>query len=81
MEAVEDAEGACHHSAASGRRFACGNTSGEVMPPPGLDQIGKGGRDWRVRCIAVPRNHPRTYRAGARIQPFFILPRVMSPSG
>jgi hypothetical protein len=31
--------------------------SNEVMLPPGLAQSGKVGPDWRVRCIAAPRNH------------------------
>ena len=32
------------------------------MPRPGLVQIGKAGRDWRVRCIAAPRNHSKKHK-------------------
>ena len=40
------------------------NTSGELMLPPGLVQSEKAGRDWRVRCIAAPRNHLVIHKAG-----------------
>jgi len=40
------------------------NTSGELMLPPGLVQSEKAGRDWRVRCIAAPRNHFVIHKAG-----------------
>jgi hypothetical protein len=49
---------------------------GEVMLLPGRAQIGKAKSDWRVRCIAAPRNQFEKLKDKGLLapeQPFFFF--------